>query len=221
MKGFIKLAFTATTLIYCVSSKASNETPDNLRNRWAIHLLVGEPSASNSEVKKEMNSHFSIAEREVSGVSRAGLINLSLGIGVTYYYSSDWSTSLNLIDIGSFSTSEICFVFCGPQADTRSSLKSISHYYLTQNYSVPLWNNGFAVLKAGASLTSYELNQEVRSNETGEFEETYNSKENEWGAVAGIKITHIFADSFALSFGYDKFTFLDSSNAYLELGYVF
>ena len=215
----MKSIFISTVLILMsFSSVKANEMQENWDGKWQIYVLAGSPNASESEVSAEINDHFPIY---ATNATNSNLINLEFGAGLTYMYSVDWSTSLSVAGAGDFSTHNLCFILCDLNNSTHSSLKSITHYYLTQNYSIPLWKNGFAVLKAGASLTSYKLNQKIYSNEIGEYENSYSSTERQWGAVAGVKVTHIFADTFSIALGHDQFTFLDSSISYLEFGYVF
>jgi len=196
----------------------ANELSDKLSQRWSISTILGSSDISENEVLKEINSRTS---HDAKDIRNSEFLDLEGGITISYSYSKNWSTSFGFASLGDYTSGKSCWILCDYNEQYQSSLTSLTHYFLTQNYSLPLWNNGFSVFKVGASLTSFKIKQEFRSSESNEFEKIYSSNENEWGGVAGIKITHIFADAYSLSVGHDKFTFLDSSLTYLEVGYIF
>jgi len=214
----MKYIINALIVLITTLPVMANEHPDNKSKKWSITAILGSSDISENEVLKEINSRAIYTEEDVSN---SDFFDLEGGIIVSYSYSQRWSSSFAIVSLGDYSSGKSCWILCDHNEQYQSSLTSLTHYYLTQNYSLPLWNNGFSVFKIGASLTSFKIKQEFRSGERNEFEKIYSSNENEWGGVAGIKITHIFADAYYLSVGHDKFTFLDSSLTYLEVGYIF
>ncbi len=217
----ILFVFMLSISTYLVAQDTNINQPqaDNWDGRWSVSVLFGGNSASNSKAIKEINSKV---PTPVSDVNNDNFIdNLSAGFELSYYYSRNWSTSFSGVNIDGFSTERLCFLFCEDRDDLDTSMTDINKYSITQNYAHPLWNNGFITLKAGVTLTTYDIQQSVYSEEFSSFQEIYSSNESKWGGVVGVKLSHLFFDSMAMSIGFDKFTTFNSSVTYLQIGYVY
>ena len=149
------------------------------------------------------------------------MVDANGGFGFTYQYSEQWSTSLSFVGGESYNDYSTCILFCGIPDDQRSTLRIKSRIYLTQNFIVPMSEDWSFSIKAGINRTSIKLEQETRNSLTDLYEISYQSGDSEWGTSFGAELNYRLGDSWSVSYGVDRFSYLSEVFSYIKTSYDF
>jgi hypothetical protein len=184
---------------------------------YEFEVMIGQASAGSRNIMSELDNHFGI---ETEDASTGGIINLNLGIGLTYKYTEFWSTSLSVFDGVWYSTRQSCFLFCNNPPESYN-LNIRSNIHLAQNHIIPINDSWYVNLTGGLNLTISDLIKESRNLDTGSYEIVSKTTDNDWGLIYGLELNYRLGESWGISYGYQGISHLSQEFTYIETSYRF